>query len=303
MNAIDSPSFAAFDLSGLNQLKRSAHQDPKAALRATAEQFESLMLNQMMKAMRETVSDEEGLFSSQETKTFQGLLDQQWVTQMSKSKGFGIADMLVQQLGKNLPGANSSLPVTLNDSQKSMVPPAIRMTTPRQELPSVQETFAAPVDLKPLGTSRQAFVESLLPHARKAAEKLGVAPELIVAHAALETGWGQRLLKGQQGDQSFNLFGIKAGSRWNGGVAEARTTEFEAGIPQKRVEKFRAYSGYEQAFDDYAKLLSRDRFAGVRNVGDDGVAFASALQAGGYATDPHYARKLAMVASQLQSKR
>lgn len=297
------PSVAAFDMSGLSQLKRTVQQDPKAALRATAVQFESLMLNQMMKAMRETVSDEDGLFSSQETKTFQGLLDQQWVTQMSKSKGFGIADMLVQQLGKNLPGANAVTPASLQDTPKTMIPPALRMASARQDLPTVQETFAAPVDLKPLGTSRQAFVESLLPHAKKAAEKLGVAPELIVAHAALETGWGQRLLKGQQGDQSFNLFGVKAGSRWSGNVAEARTTEYEAGIPQKRVEKFRAYNSYEQAFDDYANLLSRDRFAGVKNVGANGAAFASALQAGGYATDPHYARKLEMVASQLQSKR
>lgn len=301
MNTVTTPSIAAFDLSGLGQLKQTAKQDPKAALRATAEQFESLMLNQMMKAMRETVSDDEGLFSSQETKTFQGLLDQQWITQMSKSKGFGIADMLVQQLGKNLPGANISTPNPLQDSIKTLVPPALRPSSQRQDLPSVLDKFAAPVDLKPLAESRQSFVQNLLPHARKAAEKLGVAPELIVAHAALETGWGQQLLKGQQGDQSFNLFGIKAGSRWNGRVAEARTTEYVAGVPQKQTEKFRAYESYDQAFDDYANLLSKSRFAGVKNVGSNSSAFANALQSGGYATDPNYAKKLQMVASQLLS--
>jgi peptidoglycan hydrolase FlgJ len=292
MNTVTTPSIAAFDMSGLGQLKQTAKQDPKAALRATAEQFESLMLNQMMKSMRETVSDDEGLFSSQETKTFQGLLDQQWVTQMSKSKGFGIADMLVQQLGKNLPGAGVSSPAALQDTPQTLIPPALRKFNQRQDLPSDLDKFAAPVDLKPLAESRQSFIQNLLPHARKAAEKLGVAPELIVAHAALETGWGQQLLKGQQGDQSFNLFGR---------VAEARTTEYVAGVPQKQTEKFRAYESYDQAFDDYANLLSNSRFAGVKNVGSNSTAFANALQSGGYATDPNYAKKLQMVASQLLS--
>lgn len=303
-----STPFAAVDVSSLSRLKMDARKDPKAVLREVAQQFEALMLNQMMKSMRETVSDE-GLFGGQESKTFQGLLDQQWVTQMSASKGIGIADMLVQQLGKGMENTNGKSSLNgLHDRPEHLNPPALRSSTSRQYLPPTTDDLAVPgpvqstltpSNVTPLKGERGEFVQSLLPFARRAAERLGVAPELIVAHAALETGWGKRSPADKEGGNSFNLFGIKAGSRWSGRVAEARTTEYENGVPQRRNERFRAYQDYEMAFNDYADLLSRSRFAAVQNTGSDSAAFANALQTGGYATDPHYARKLQQVASQL----
>jgi flagellar protein FlgJ len=113
-----------------------------------------------------------------------------------------------------------------------------------------------------------------------------------VAHAALESGWGRAEPRFADGRASYNLFGIKAGSNWPGPVVEASTTEFVNGVAEKRVERFRAYGSYAEAFQDYARLLAQSpRYAGV--VGSQNPAsFALGLQRGGYATDPAYASKL-----------
>lgn len=145
--------------------------------------------------------------------------------------------------------------------------------------------------------ARADFVERLLPHAREAASRLGVAPELVVAHAALESGWGRRPLSHADGRDSHNLFGIKAGTGWKGEVVEVLTTEHEAGVDVKRRERFRAYPDPAAAFADYAQLLAGNpRYREALGVGGDATAFARALADGGYATDPQYALKLARVA-------
>ena len=148
---------------------------------------------------------------------------------------------------------------------------------------------------------QQAFLESIAPWAREAAAQLGVAPELVSAHAALESGWGQRPLKLAGGATSHNLFGIKAGGRWDGAVSESATTEYVGGAAIKTRERFRAYPDAGAAFRDYAQMLIENpRYKGALNVGGDAQAFARGLAKGGYATDPAYASKLARLATQLK---
>jgi flagellar protein FlgJ len=148
---------------------------------------------------------------------------------------------------------------------------------------------------------QQEFLASIAPLARQAAERLGVAPELIAAHAALESGWGQRPLRGADGSVTHNLFGIKAGQDWTGGIVRALTTEVDDGRASTRTETFRSYASLSQAFDDYAQLLlNRSRYAHVVNAGDDAAAFASGLAQGRYATDPDYAAKIERVARQVR---
>ena len=148
---------------------------------------------------------------------------------------------------------------------------------------------------------RQAFLAEIMPHARRAGAMIGAAPELIAAHAALESGWGSKPLKNARGETTHNLFGIKATGNWKGDSAASNTTEFIDGSAVKMVDRFRAYPSYAGAFRDYATLL-RDspRYAGVRDVGSDARAFASALKRGGYATDPAYESKLVQVAAQVK---
>ena len=148
---------------------------------------------------------------------------------------------------------------------------------------------------------QQAFLNSIAPWAREAAEKLGVAPELVSAHAALESGWGQRPLRNPDGSSTHNLFGIKAGTGWHGGVAESATTEYVGGAALKTSARFRAYPDQASAFRDYAQMLiDNPRFRGALGTGNDAQAFAAGLARGGYATDPSYAAKLTRLAGKLQ---
>jgi flagellar protein FlgJ len=150
-------------------------------------------------------------------------------------------------------------------------------------------------------SDQQAFLASIAPWAREAADKLGVAPELVSAHAALESGWGQRPLKNVDGSSTHNLFGIKAGKSWAGGVAESATTEYVGGAALKTSARFRAYPDQASAFRDYAQMLiDNPRFRGALGTGSDAQAFAQGLAKGGYATDPAYAAKLSRLAGKLQ---
>jgi len=153
----------------------------------------------------------------------------------------------------------------------------------------------------PASAGQQAFLDSIAPWAREAADKLGVAPELVSAHAALESGWGQRPLKNSDGSSSHNLFGIKAGKSWQGDVLDAGTTEYVGGAAVKTSARFRAYPDQASAFRDYAQMLiDNPRFRGALGTGSDAHAFASGLAKGGYATDPSYASKLQRLATKLQ---
>ena len=143
--------------------------------------------------------------------------------------------------------------------------------------------------------AQQAFLEAIRPHAEAAAARLGVAPELVAAHAALESGWGRHA-------PGNNMFGIKAGSNWQGAVQALATMEVEDDVAHTRNERFRGYGDMAGSFEDYAgMLLDNPRYRRALNTGSDAQAFAQALQAGGYATDPAYADKLGRVAASIKA--
>ena len=154
-----------------------------------------------------------------------------------------------------------------------------------------------------IGEVQQQFLASIKPWTQETGARLGVAPEIVAAHAALESGWGQRPLRQGTGADTNNLFGIKAGGKWQGEVASNVTTEYEAGsgTALKKTERFRSYPDQGSAFRDYAQvLLDNPRYRGALNTGSDAHAFAQGLARGGYATDPNYAAKLTQLATRLQ---
>jgi flagellar protein FlgJ len=166
---------------------------------------------------------------------------------------------------------------------------------------SAATVLAAPEDEGSTSGEQQAFLDNIAPWAKEAAAKLGVAPELVQAHAALESGWGQRPLRNAEGASSHNLFGIKAGANWDGAVSDSATTEYVGGAAVKTSARFRAYPDGAAAFRDYARmLLDNPRYKGALGAGNDAQAFAQGLAKGGYATDPAYAAKLARLAGKLQ---
>lgn len=140
------------------------------------------------------------------------------------------------------------------------------------------------------------FIQSLLPSAEKAAAALGLEPLALIAQAALETGWGQRMFKNSDGQNSNNLFGIKAQANWQGKVAVVDTLEYREGVAQKEKARFRAYDSAEQSLHDYVDLIqSNPRYQSALAVASDTKAYFQRLQAAGYATDPNYAQKILSV--------
>jgi flagellar protein FlgJ len=132
--------------------------------------------------------------------------------------------------------------------------------------------------------------------AESVARATGLPARAMLGQAALETGWGRREIRGADGSNSFNVFGIKAGGDWQGRTVEVLTTEHVNGEPRRQVERFRAYDGYGEAFADYARLITGNpRYRGALGQAHDAEAFVRALGRAGYATDPRYGDKLAAV--------
>jgi len=151
-------------------------------------------------------------------------------------------------------------------------------------------------------SSADEFVNTMLPMAKEAADRIGVDPRYLVAQAALETGWGKSVMRAQDGSSSHNLFGIKASSNWKGDSARAITSEFRNGAMVKETAEFRSYASYKDSFHDLVTLLqSNNRYQEVLKSADNPEQFVRELQKAGYATDPNYANKISQIAKQMNS--
>ena len=289
VNDLNASASLAVDTQALSQLRLQAKQAPDQALKAAAQQFESVFMNMMLKSMREA-TPQDGMMESDQTRLYTGMLDQQ-LSQSMSGKGIGLADMLVKQLSRNGQMQSSSPQAytqPLGSQTLSGAGKDAPVSLPTSPLPSsVPSAFNA--------TTQQDFVNRMLPHALQASASSGVPPQLMLGQAALESGWGKREIKMPDGSSSFNLFGIKATAGWHGKVAEVMTTEYRNGVASKQIEKFRAYSSYAEAFGDYANMMgSNPRYANAMKA-DNPAAMAKAVQDAGYATDPKYAEKLASI--------
>lgn len=238
-------------------------------LQKVAREFENVFTRMMLKAMRDTVPESE-FGGGAGGELYQDMLDGEYSKALSRGNGLGIADMLVRQFGGNPQPVKSSQPASIVGRLRDRA----------------EKTFEDAND----------FVRSLWPDIEQGARKKGIAPQGVLAQAALETGWGQHVPVLPDGRSSYNLFGIKAGRSWQGERVARETLEFENGTAVKKREWFRAYSSPQAAIDDYFALLDKPRYTDVRASGDSIGKFAQALQSAGYATDPAYADKLRNVA-------
>ncbi len=329
-SADPSSSRLAADVQQTENLRLKIKQSPREGLKQVAKEFESLFINMMLKSMRDTLP-QDGLFNTDQTRLYTSLLDQQLAQKLSSSGQLGFAKLIEQQLGRYLPpeeGAASDVAGKSPSSFSGGLSPTLEVPlqgaaysseTLRQAMQLVRERaarrqaadgsainaveaddFAVSSEMDavvaPQGApaNHREFVNRLWPHAVEASRATGIPAQFLVAHAALETGWGKSEIRRSDGSSSYNLFGIKAGRSWQGPVVEASTTEYVGGVAQSSRERFRAYSSYGQAFRDYAELLQRPRFAGALGQ-QDGMEFARSLQQAGYATDPMYAEKLGRI--------
>jgi peptidoglycan hydrolase FlgJ len=277
--AIDQ-TFHFADFQAFSALRREAAQNTPEARRVVARQFEALFIQQMLAQMRQASEFEGGLFDAERMRPYQSMHDQQLALTLAEGRGIGLAEAILRQFGDG-PGA----------MPERQAPAVLRRSTRDAVAASQPSPATVPADPFRPGSPAE-FVAQLRPHVERAAARLGVEPEVLIAQAALETGWGEHRIVAADGRDSFNLFGIKAAADWPGDAITVSTLEFVDGVPERRRERFRAYSGLAQAVDDYADLVSsRPWYRGALAAGT-GEGYLRGLQAGGYATDPHYADKI-----------
>jgi flagellar protein FlgJ len=264
------------DARSLESLKSSAAKDPKAAVREAAKQFESLFMQQLLKTMRES-AQATGMLDNEATKLGSEMLDTQWAGKLSGQPG-GLSDVIARQLERQM-GMNPG-PIPRNDSANRT---PVNPFKPDAAVKIPQQAAAG-------------FVQQHQTAAAHAEKATGIPASFMIAQAAHETGWGRKEIRHGDGTPAYNLFGIKAGSNWNGPTASVTTTEYVNGQARKVVQKFRAYSSYAESFADYAQLMkSNPRYEKVLASGNNAHGFAHGLQRAGYATDPAYAEKLSRV--------
>ena len=268
----------AIDAQAVGDLRSKLSRDPKGAAREVASQFEKMFLDMVMKSMRQATPKFDEL-ESNTVSMFQGMYDQQLSQNLTAGKGLGLADIIAAQLEKMTNSAALQTPLK-------------RPATFSYGSQTIQAGTSSSLGSN---DSADSFVETVGAAAVSAAQTMGLSPHLMLAHAALETGWGKKPITDSAGNNTHNLFGIKAGKDWKGRTADIVTTEYVEGRAQKRVETFRAYDSYADAFSDYGQLLAK-RYSDAAQAGANAKVFAKELQEGGYATDPSYARKLAQVA-------
>ncbi len=321
------------DFNGLAKLKQGAREQTPEAIKEVAKQFESVFLSMIMKNMRQAKLADGILDSQQTQFYrdmydqqmsvhlagkpgigFADLIAKQLSPKQAESDEkdekddkLTASDFLNRAAGT---GASSSVdkPQTvrgvddtaadkpleasgLNSLERSLA----RLERSQQNLAGQWQTLDDKIQNNPDQplTSKQDFVNQLLPHAQQAAQALGVDPNMLLAQAALETGWGQSMVKNGQGDNSFNLFNIKADKSWQGKQAKTMTVEFDGSVARKEMAGFRSYDSYKQSFDDYVNFIKTNpRYSEALKKAGNAGQYLHELQQAGYATDPRYAEKV-----------
>lgn len=286
------------DFHGLANLKADAERKTDGSIDEVARQFESLFLQMMLKGMRDA-SLGEGIMDNDQTKFYEEMFDQQLSLNLAGKGGIGLADVIKRQLGGGDDLGTATTPVrdvadyrrqavVFPDRAKSNVP--LSISRPDDS----QVGFDAKGNsVDPKQWSQKEFVQNLWPMAQKAAKVLGVEPQALVAQAALETGWGNHVMKFGSGKLANNLFGIKADQRWEGPKVRVSSLEYADGIAVNKQSYFRAYDSLEESFLDYADFIqSNPRYETALEKGGESEAYFTELQRAGYATDPKYANKI-----------
>jgi flagellar protein FlgJ len=295
------------DFNGLAKLKNEARNQSPEAVKEVAKQFESIFLNNVLKSMREAKLAD-GLMDNDQSKFYSEMYDQQLAVHLSGSPGVGFADLIVKQLSHDQPENEKNEKLELEDylNRSAGTPKVISAqhsandrqtdsTTDIQSKSPIEEIFNTPLKNEPVLPiqSAEQFVTQLQTYAEQAAKQLGVEPRVILAQAALETGWGRSLIQNSNGGSSFNLFNIKADKSWQGKQIQVSALEFDQGIAKQVNSGFRSYDSFQESFQDYVNFIkSNPRYGDALKQAGNVKQYMQELQQAGYATDPNYADKV-----------
>ncbi|MFJ1267946.1 flagellar assembly peptidoglycan hydrolase FlgJ [Legionella lytica] len=275
---------ATSDFSALADLKAKAATDAKGAAPEVAKQFEGIFLQSMLKSMRmgQHFLDDSSPFRGKNRETFEDMLDAQYASNIAGSKGIGVAAMLT----RHLESTN-----TIQTPASNVTPAAMPGATSAMQYITPQQPTST--DANKPATTVDDFVQSIWPKAKEAASLIGLDPKILMAQAALETGWGKFITKDAEGNSSNNLFNIKSGAHSEFDSVNVKTTEYIADTPIKMNASFRKYSSIEQGFEDYISLIKRDgRYQDALASAANPESYVRELHKAGYATDPEYSTKI-----------
>jgi len=300
----------ALDVQGVDKLRLTTRTSPQEGLKQVSRQFEAMFMSMVLKSMRDATPSD-GPMDSDQQKMFTSMLDQQLAQSLS-GRGLGLAEAMQAQLQRSVNPAQDdgaapvikllnppAQPFDLTHHGLPLPPAATPAVTPNLSFYDAASGNSARTGSSTSQAQIDQFVARMGAPAQAASVASGMPAQLILAQAALESGWGQREIKDDSGNQSYNLFGIKAGKNWKGPVVQANTTEYVNGVAHSTKATFRAYGSYQEAFTDYGKFLTGNpRYAQALAAGDP-VEAAYGLQRAGYATDPQYGGKLARIMKQI----
>jgi flagellar protein FlgJ len=274
------------DPNGLAALKKDPNSP--AALHAVAQQVDALFLQMMLKSMRDA-NAAAGTGDSNEMGMYQDMFDKQIALNMSQHQDLGLGSLLTRQIAARAAAGATPAPPDDHAASRTVATPS-SSAAPSPTAAPTPATSAPPTSMT---QSAGEFVDQVLPSIRTAAQALGLNPLVLLAQAALETGWGKRMARTADGNPSLNLFGIKADDTWVGARAAANTVEFAGGVATQRQAAFRAYGSIEESVNDFANLLKNSpRYRHAAAAGPDAQAYVDGIGRSGYATDPEYAAKL-----------
>ena len=290
----------ANDIKGLDELRRAAQSGDSKALDEAAKQFEAIFVQMMLKSMRkaqDVMADKDSPFNSEQVKFYRDMHDTQIASDLASNGSIGLAEIIVRQLGKTGEGYMPA-DALRNDGNLSSIN--------RNSITSTQKAQEDVLGKQPIKTFQsfktaafedaQSFIEQLYPAAQMAAEQIGIDPKALLAQAAIETGWGKHMIHSTSGQNSHNLFGIKADRRWQGDRAMVDTIEFKQGVAATKKAPFRMYDSFADSMQDYVGFVKQNpRYEDAIKQSRSPEHYFSELQKAGYATDPDYANKIIAV--------
>jgi flagellar protein FlgJ len=312
----------ALELTGLNDIREQSRSGDgtvkKEALTEAAQQFEAIFMKMLLSSMRKAqeVLESDSPLNSESTKFYRDMHDQQMAVELSSNGSLGLTDLIVRQLGgesgnfmpssalrndANLAAHSKSSHLTSLDkgsfvngkpSADIFIDSTTQVPYKTTEKAKASVNISTPM-ITPQFSEPKDFVTALTKPAQKVQQQLGVPFEVVIAQAALETGWGKKIIKDNHGNSSNNLFNIKADSRWAGDKVTKDTLEFERGNMVKKSAPFRMYESLSESVNDYVNFLStNDRYQDALDKPNNVEHFLQGLQQAGYATDPQYANKI-----------
>jgi flagellar protein FlgJ len=275
------------DFGGLNALRHQVNSNPDMAKKEVSEQFESLLVQMLMKSMRDanrTLSADSSMDA--QTGIYQDLFDKQLSLAVSHS-GTGLAKVIEASMEQSQKMKTTPVPTSIVSKSRE----SVNVSEPTTATPVVANAT------KPFDSTGN-FVKTLWSSAKEAAAVLGTDPKFLLAQAALETNWGKSILSMSAGQSTHNLFNIKADKSWEATSAEVNATEYQDGEMVHRPSSFRAYDSYQDSFKDYVEFLrSNSRYDEALKCASNPHQFADQLQKASYATDPHYSEKIMQIYS------